>query len=38
VLLRGSLEAGTTVLQKPFDAASLGRKVRQALGSRPPDG
>jgi PAS domain S-box-containing protein len=36
VALRGLLETGAAVLQKPFDAASLGRKVREALGSVPP--
>ena len=38
VLLRGPLEAGAIVLQKPFDAGSLGRKIREALGSRSPAG
>ena len=35
VVLRGSLEAGAAVLQKPFDAASLGRQVREILGPSP---
>ncbi|HEV8241641.1 MAG TPA: response regulator [Thermoanaerobaculia bacterium] len=38
VVRNGPLEAGATVLQKPFDAMTLARKVREALGSRPRRG
>ena len=30
-LERGALREGAPVLQKPFDIAALGRKVREAL-------
>jgi two-component system, cell cycle sensor histidine kinase and response regulator CckA len=37
VVRRGLLEPGAPYLQKPFDAATLGRRVREVLDSRVPD-
>ena len=34
VVRRGLLEPGAPYLQKPFDAASLGRRIRETLDAR----
>ena len=36
LMRRGPLQGGAHFIQKPFTAAALGRKVREAIDAPPP--